>query len=132
MILDMNSPIRNYDGTPGLENRGTEESPRLAPIVMRDLLLRLLNGSRQAEDLPIDEKMRVFSLSVRIAADDAVDISAEDEILIIRQVGANGTPLAIGRITEALHQGRNPLGDAAAAQNGNGVTEDREPPDPAE
>lgn len=100
MKINVVGTVKGYDGNDLFNNTiNSKGESSKKPLIYRDILSTVLNSVLPNEVFTVDQKAKLFQLSVKIYASDEVDLSIEEAFLIkSRAEKVYNSPLFYGRI----------------------------------
>ncbi len=111
----MNEPlteIQRYDNPKFVDTVKTPDEPpqhlRQCKITLRHVCVEALNCFLASDKaVKAEEKVKLFTLAIKIQEHNGVDLSAEDVVLLKKRIGEQCRPLVVGRAFELL----DPVGE---------------------
>jgi hypothetical protein len=104
MLIDVTKPILDYAGEPILIDSPT--GPKT--LTFREAAFQALNSVLEGENPAPAEKETIYSLTMKLYSEPAVDLTIEEAAFLKDRSGKVMSPLVHGRLVEAL-EGANQL-----------------------
>lgn len=95
MKINVTGNIKNYDGSD-------------TDLTFRDCIIQSLNSVVESDsNVSLDDKTNMYKISLRVAADDEVDLSVDERALIKTRVNKFFSPLVVGRVSDLFEDGQS-------------------------
>lgn len=98
MTINTNAVLLNYKNEPIIQKDGVEEKE----LTVKEALTTSLNSTGPGEILTADKKNKIFQLSLKIHANDQLELTVDDAAFIKERVGIIYSAIVYGRICEIL------------------------------
>jgi hypothetical protein len=98
MRINLNNPIREYDGKPIIPQGESEQSP----LTFFDVFAIALNTSQKGEMLTAEMKNKMYQITTKIYKDKNPNFTPDQLLLIKERVGMIYSPLIYGRVCAVI------------------------------
>jgi len=95
MKIKVTDTVKSYDGKEVIENG--------QPLLLRTVFDTSLNNTIPGEDaMTSEQKAKAYQLTLKIYANNEVDLTLDDRTLLKERVGKVYNPLVFGRVSDLL------------------------------